>query len=242
MGTIFWAGDSTVQFNGILTFPQTGLGQTLPLYLRQEVRIENHAKNGRSTKSFIDQSRLVPIYDRIAEGDFLFIQFGHNDEKEADPERYTDPQGEYKVNLGKFINVARNKKANPVLITPLERRNFKEDGHLQEESEHLPYVQAMKEVAEEQSVPLIDLFVKSREKLEAAGPEKTLNWYMHIPAGVYPYHPEGLDTDNTHLQYEGAVIYAGCIAQGLKELGGIYADLLAEGLFEKPYYDGVTAP
>ena len=236
MSTIFWAGDSTVQFNGILTFPQTGLGQVLSLYLKPEIRVENHAKNGRSTKSFIDQSRLAPIYDRIGEGDFLFIQFGHNDEKKEDPERYTDPDTEYRTNLGKFINAARNKKAYPVLITSLERRNFEEDGHLRKESEHLAYVQAMKKTAEELSVPLIDLFTMSREKLEKAGPEETLSWYMHIPAGIYPYHPEGLDTDNTHLQYKGAVIYAGCIARGLKELGGIYADLLLEDLFEKPFY------
>lgn len=235
MSTIYWAGDSTVQFNGILTFPQTGLGQVLPMYLKPEIRVENHAKNGRSTKSFIDESRLVPIYDRISEGDFLFIQFGHNDEKETDPARYTDPETEYRTNLGKFVNVARDKKAHPVLITPLERRNFKEDGHL-EESLHLPYVQAMKETAKELDVPLIDLFTMSREKLEKVGPENTLTWYMHIPAGIYPYHPEGLDTDNTHLRYEGAVIYAGCIARGLKELGGIYADLLLEDLFEKPFY------
>lgn len=235
MNTIYWAGDSTVQFNGILTFPQTGIGQVLPMYLKPEIRVENHAKNGRSTKSFIDQSRLVPIYDRISEGDFLFIQFGHNDEKEEDPERYTDPGTEYKANLEKFINVARDKKAHPVLITPLERRNFKEDGHL-EVSAHLPYVVAMKEVAKDLDVPLIDLFSMSREKLEKEGPEKTLTWYMHIPAGIYPYHPEGLDTDNTHLQYEGAVIYAGCIARGLKELGGIYADLLLEDLFEQGFY------
>ena len=165
MSTIFWAGDSTVQFNGILTFPQTGIGQVLSMYLKPEIRVENHAKNGRSTKSFIDQSRLAPIYDRIGEGDFLFIQFGHNDEKEADAERYTDPDTEYRTNLGKFINVARNKKAYPVLITPLERRMFDEDGHLMQ-SGHLPYVQAMKKTAKELSVPLIDLFTMSREKIE----------------------------------------------------------------------------
>ena len=73
MATIFWAGDSTVQYNDILTFPQTGIGQVMNLFLKPEVRVENHAKNGRSTKSFIDESRLTPIYDRITAGDFLFI-------------------------------------------------------------------------------------------------------------------------------------------------------------------------
>ncbi|MDE7018469.1 MAG: GDSL family lipase, partial [Lachnospiraceae bacterium] len=99
MATIFWAGDSTVQYNGIMTYPQTGIGQVLHLFLKPEVKVENHAKNGRSTKSFIDESRLPAIYDKISEGDFFFIQFGHNDEKKEDPDRYTEPFSDYMVNL-----------------------------------------------------------------------------------------------------------------------------------------------
>lgn len=93
MPTIFWAGDSTVQYNDIITYPQTGIGQVMHLFLGTDVTVENHAKNGRSTKSFIDESRMVPIYDRITKGDFLFIQFGHNDEKIHDPARGTKPDG-----------------------------------------------------------------------------------------------------------------------------------------------------
>ena len=140
MATIFWAGDSTVQYNDILTFPQTGIGQVMNLFLKPEVRVENHAKNGRSTKSFIDESRLTPIYDKITAGDFLFIQFGHNDEKKNDPERYTDPHSDYMVNLEKFVNAARNKGAWPVFITPLERRCFIDEEHL-DIGEHTDYVQ-----------------------------------------------------------------------------------------------------
>lgn len=224
MATIYWAGDSTVQYNSILTYPQTGIGQVFHLFLKPEVRVENHAKNGRSTKSFIDESRLTAIYDRITEGDFLFIQFGHNDEKKEDPARYTEPYSEYMVNLEKFVNVARNKKAWPVLITPLERRCFTEDGHL-ELGEHTDYVAAMKQTAENLNVPLIDLYSASRAELRKAGPDKTKEWYMHLPAGIYPYHMEGL-ADNTHLKYAGAVVFGGCIARGLKELGGIYSELL----------------
>ena len=224
MATIFWAADSTVQYNDITTYPQTGIGQVFHLFLKPEVVIENHAKNGRSTKSFIDESRLAAIYDRITEGDFLFIQFGHNDEKEEDPDRYTAPFGDYMVNLEKFVNVARNKKAWPVLITPLERRCFVDDKHL-DAGAHAEYVKAMKQTAEKLNVPLIDLYSMSREELEKAGAEKTKDWYMHLPEGVYPYHMEVL-VDNTHLKYAGAVVYGGCIARGLKELGGRYSDLL----------------
>lgn len=224
MATIYWAGDSTVQYNNILTYPQTGIGQVFGMFLKPEVRISNHAKNGRSTKSFIDESRLVEIYDRITEGDFLFIQFGHNDEKKQDPDRYTEPFSEYMANLEKFVNVARNKKAWPVFITPLERRCFVDGGRLGA-GEHTDYVAAMKQSAENLDVPLIDLCGMSREELLKAGEDKSRDWYMHLPKGVYPCHMEGL-ADNTHLRYEGAVIFAGCIARGLKELGGRYRDLL----------------
>lgn len=171
MATIFWAGDSTVQYNDILTFPQTGIGQVMNLFLKPEVRVENHAKNGRSTKSFIDESRLTPIYDKITAGDFLFIQFGHNDEKKNDPQRYTDPYSDYMVNLEKFVNAARNKGAWPVFITPLERRCFIDEEHL-DIGEHTDYVAAMKQTAENLNVPLIDLYSMSRAEMRKAGAEK----------------------------------------------------------------------
>ena len=226
MATIYWAGDSTVQYNDITTYPQTGIGQVFHLFLKPEVKVLNFAKNGRSTKSFIDEGRLAAIEEQITEGDFLFIQFGHNDEKKADPARYTDPFGQYMVNLERFVNAAREKKAYPVLITPLERRCFAEGDQLGV-GEHSDYVAAMKQAAENLDVPLIDLYSMSREKLRKAGAEKTKDWYMHLPKDVYPSHPEGL-TDNTHLKYEGAVVYGGCIAAGLKKLGGRYSELLLE--------------
>ncbi|MCF0131768.1 MAG: rhamnogalacturonan acetylesterase [Pseudobutyrivibrio sp.] len=224
MPTIYWAGDSTVQFNDETTFPQTGIGQVFNLYVKPGVNISNHAKNGRSTKSFIDESRLVPIYDKITEGDFLFIQFGHNDEKINDPNRYTEASSEYKINLCKFITVAKNKKAIPVLITPLMRRQFNPDGSVTDGG-HGEYVKAMRQVADKQQVALVDLWSRSRDALLEAGPETTKKWYVHVPAGVYPNFMEG-KADDTHLQKEGAVIFAGLIADGLRELGGIYKDLL----------------
>lgn len=230
MATIFWAGDSTVQYNGFKTYPQTGIGQVFNLFVKPEVIIENHAKNGRSTKSFIDQSRLAPIYDRIGEGDFLFVQFGHNDEKETDPLRFTKPDGEFTVNLEKFANVARNKKAYPVFISPLTRRCFEEDGHLGAGA-HAPYVDAMRKTAERLQVPMVDLYRMSRELVEKAGMEKTTHWYMHLPEGEYLSHPEGL-SDDTHLQYAGAVAFGRLIAKGLKELGGVYRDLLSDEIVE----------
>ncbi|MCC8102020.1 MAG: rhamnogalacturonan acetylesterase [Clostridiales bacterium] len=224
MTKIFWACDSTVQDNSIQSYPCTGIGQVFSLYLKEGITVENHAVNGKSTKSFIDESRLVPIYDRITAGDFLFIQFGHNDEKKDDPSRYTEPFHSYMENLEKFVNVARNKNAYPVLITPLERRCFGEEGVLKA-GEHGDYVLAMKRVAGRLNVPLVDLWSMSREAIEKAGTERTKKWYMHLSPGVFPNYPDGL-TDNTHLQYAGAVFFAGCIARGMKALGGRYSELI----------------
>ncbi len=226
MNTIYWAADSTVQTNNITTYPQTGIGQVFSLYIKEEYNVANHAKNGRSTKSFMDEGRLAAIDEKISEGDFLFIQFGHNDEKSQDPARYTLPFSSYKENLKTFIEVARKHGAHPVLITPLERRCFDADGRLGE-GEHGEYVAGMKQVAEEMQIPLVDLYTMSRAALEEAGVEETVKWYMNLEPGKYASCPEG-KIDNTHLRYEGAVTYAGLIANGLRELGGIYADLLVE--------------
>lgn len=227
MATIFWAGDSTVQYNDITTYPQTGIGQVFHLFLKPGVKIENHAKNGRSTRDFIDESRLAAIYDRITEGDFLFIQFAHNDEKKENPARYTEPFSDYMTNLEKFVNAARNKKAYPVLITPVERRCFVDEKTLGP-GNHGDYVTAMKRTAENLDVPLVDLYGMSRAEMERVGEQATKDWYMHIPAGKYPHFPDGLSTDNTHLKYAGAVVFGGCIARGLKALGGIYKELLLD--------------
>lgn len=225
---IFYAGDSTCAQNDITTFPQTGLGQGLELYIKKEIKIYNHAMNGRSTKSFMDEGRLENIKREIASGDFLFIQFGHNDEKQYDKDRYTTPFGTFKDNLKTFIDVARNVEATPVLITPLERRCF-EDAWKLGPGEHGEYVAGMKEVAAEEHVALIDLYTKSRAKMEDAGAVETTKWFMHLAKGEYPSCPEG-KIDNTHLKQDGARIFAGLIAEGLKELGGVYAELLVDGI------------
>ncbi len=226
MNKIFWAGDSTVQTNDYSTYPQTGIGQVFPLFIKKDYCIENHAKNGRSTKSFMDEGRLAAIEENIGEGDYLFIQFGHNDEKNQDPARYTEPFSSFIDNLKTYIKVAKDHGAFPVLITPLERRCFLENGQLGAGA-HGEYVAAMKQTAKECEVPLVDLYTMSRESLKKAGEEFSRRWYMFFPAAEYEEHPEA-SGDNTHLRYDGAVHFASLIAKGLKELGGIYADLLLE--------------
>ena len=223
---IFWAGDSTVKQNNYTSFPQTGIGQAFGLFVKQSIHIENYAQNGRSTKSFIDEHRLQYIDTSIEAGDFLFIQFGHNDEKE-DPLRHTEAYGSYQENLMKFVEVAKAHGAHPVFITPLYRREFNEDGKTLNPTTHLDYPQAMIDLGREQNIPTIDLCAKSKVLIEEAGFEATKKWFMHVPAGIYEHFPEG-KADDSHLQYEGAYRFGRIIAEGLKELGGIYADLLVE--------------
>lgn len=237
---IFWAGDSiSAQYN-ITQYPSTGLGQGMERYVKKEIKIHNHAVGGRSTKSFIAEGRLAEIEKEISAGDFLFIKFGHNDEKKQDENRYTTPYGTYKEYLKQYIQVARNAGATPLLITPLERRCFKDAWNLEDESGHTDYVAGMKQVAEEEQVALIDLWSMSRAKMQEAGAVETTKWYLHLAKGQYPSCPEG-KVDNSHLSPEGAVIYAGLIAEGLMKLGGIYADLLVDGIGAavKPSYDTV---
>lgn len=224
---IYWAGDSTVKQNNFTSFPQTGIGQAFERFVKQSIHIENYAQNGRSTKSFIDEGRLERIEKRIGEGDFLFVQFGHNDEKSQDPLRYTTAFGTYQENLLKFINVAREKSAHPVMVTPLYRRLFCEDGKTLVEGTHKDYPDAMIELGKKENVPVIDLCTLSRQLIEQYGDEATKTWFMHVPAGKYEYCPDG-KADNTHLQYEGAFRFAAIIADELRKLGGIYADLLIE--------------
>ncbi|MGF7145654.1 lysophospholipase L1-like esterase [Anaerotaenia torta] len=221
---IYWTGDSTVKQNDFTTYPQTGIGQGMRLFIKPEAAILNHAENGRSTKSFIEETRLAAIYNEMTAGDFLFIQFGHNDSKAEDPNRYAEAWSEYRANLECFVNAARNRKANPVFLTPLCRRWFDENNQLKERI-HGDYPEAMFASARELGVACIDLYGRSRELIERQGPEASKRYFMHLEPGEYPNYPEGL-TDDTHLRYEGAVAFAELIAKELKELGGIYEDLL----------------
>lgn len=224
MPRIFWAGDSTVKQKDYTVYPECGIGQGFLLFIKKEILLVNRAENGRSTKSFIDEGRLDFIRDNIREGDFLFIQFGHNDEKISDPSRYTDAGTTFKENLKKFIDVARNVGAYPLLITPLYRRWFDDDHKIMRDV-HMGYPKAVLEVAEECDVPVVDLCAMSEKLIEEAGDMESRKWFMHLPAGMYPNFPEG-KLDNTHLQYAGAVEFAKLVAQGIASLDSPYRDIL----------------
>lgn len=222
MKKIVWVGDSTVAFNMAGTYPQTGIGQEFDRYIKREYVVLDFAKNGASSKSFYDAGRFEPAEAVLEEGDFLFIQFGHNDEKPKE-DRHTDPYTTYQEYLMRYVNAAREAGAIPVLITPLSRRLFKEDGTI--ENSHGEYPAAVKQLAEREQIAVVDLTEKSRILYESVGDMDSRKWFMYFPAGTYENYSKDM-TDNTHLHYEGAVKMAGLVAEGLREIGGIYADIL----------------
>lgn len=225
MPAIFWIGDSTVQHNSLLTYPQTGIGQVFDRFIRTpQVHIENHARNGRSTKSFLEEGRLAPICQRMQPEDFLFIQFGHNDQKAEDPSRYAPADTVYADNLRLFIQAAKQRGGHPVLITPVTRCNWRQ---LPESRQFAPWVAAMKRVGQELDVPVIDLTRLSEELVDNWGKTAAQDLYMTLPAGKYPHYPDGL-SDTTHLQPLGAMTFAALIAKELHQLGGRYAELLSD--------------
>ncbi len=212
MTTIYYIGDSTVARNTIHTYPQTGMSQGLDRYVARHVRIESHAKNGRSTRSFLTEGRFAPVEAAMKQGDFLFIQFGHNDEK-PDKARHTDPDTSFKENLTLFVRAAQRAGAYPVLITPIARRLFDGAGTFLPGS-HGAYPQAVRELGKTLGVPVIDLTEATEKYLVQLGDEASR------PLFVWP-------RDNTHLKPEGAVRMAGFLAKGLEALGGVYSALLA---------------
>ena len=212
MRVLHYIGDSTVARNNIHSYPQTGMSQGLALYVKESILVRSYAKNGRSTKSFLDEGRWEPVLAAMQAEDFLFIQFGHNDEK-PDAARHTDPDGSFRDNLRLFIRGAREKGAYPVLITPIGRRLFDENGQFLPGS-HGAYPAAMKAVGLEENVPVVDLTAATEAFLASKGDENSKPLFM------WP-------KDNTHLKPEGAVIMAGLLAEGLAALGAPYAELLA---------------
>ncbi|WNQ09499.1 GDSL-type esterase/lipase family protein [Paenibacillus aurantius] len=212
--TIFLAGDSTVTDQPADGYPYAGWGQMLPQFVKADAAVANYALSGRSSKSFIREGHLDAIWSRMKPWDYLLIQFGHNDQKYGE-ERYTEPFTTYKETLKIYLDGARERQAFPILVTPVERRFFEEDGTLRDT--HGNYLTAVRELAEEEKVPLLDLAARSRELYERLGPEGSKSLFMWLAPGEFLNFPDGTE-DNTHFQEQGAIQIAKLAADGLKEL------------------------
>ena len=185
----------------------------LPVFFKHDVAVANHAKGGRSSKSFISEGRLAPIKEELKEGDFLFIQFGHNDEK-WDEVRHTEPADTYPEQLRLYIEAARSKKATPVLVTSVHRRFFDPTGKLK--NSHGDYLEAVRQLAMEEQAPLIDLAEKSKALFEEAGPEGTKSIFFWGQPGEWMNHATGVK-DNTHFQERGSLRIAELVVEGIRE-------------------------
>ncbi len=212
--TVFIAGDSTACDYGQSRVPQAGWGQMIGRFFDQDhVAIDNRAISGRSSMSFINEGALAKILTEIKSGDYLLIQFGHNDAKKEDPTRYS-ALDTYRDYLSQYVNGARQAGASPVLITPVHRRSF-EKGRLV--STHGPYPEAVIALAKAANVPLIDLTERSRVLFEELGEEKTKELFLWLEPGASVNYPEGVQ-DDTHFSERGAAEIAELIVRGIKEL------------------------
>lgn len=199
--TIYMIGNSTMADKPYKDGnPEKGWGQVFPLYFKEGVQIRNYAVNGRSSKSFIDEGRWEKVVNLLKPGDYLIIEFGHNDAKIEDPKRYCPPDS-YKVNLEKYVLEAREKGAIPILATPICRRRFDKEGRFYDV--HGAYPDKCREVAEKLNVPLLDLHKRSYDLFVRYGVEDSKKLFLWINGNEYDNLPEG-KTDDTHFSPYGA--------------------------------------
>jgi lysophospholipase L1-like esterase len=212
--TVWIAGDSTAAEKLPEKRPETGWGEMLQQYFRKdEVRVADRARNGRSTRTFIGEGLWQAIVDSLAPGDYVFIQFGHNDESVEKVDRYTPP-ADFKANLARMIADVRAKRALPVLFTPVRRRKFDSTGTLVDT--HGEYPDLTRAVAAEQKVPLIDMHRSSAEVLSCYGPDSSRTLFLQLAPGENPNYPQGVE-DNTHFRPKGAAEMARLAVRGIRE-------------------------
>ncbi|PYS94258.1 MAG: GntR family transcriptional regulator [Acidobacteria bacterium] len=212
--TVYLAGDSTMAQKLPEKRPETGWGEALQQFFdERKVQIENHAQNGRSTRTFISENRWQTIIDKLKPGDYVFIEFGHNDESKEKTDRYTPPE-DFRKNLMRFIADVRAKQATPVLLTPVMRRRFDNQGIFQDT--HGAYPDIVRSVAAEQRVALIDMHRKSEQVLKQYGPEGSRKLFLQLKPGEHANYPQGIE-DNTHFSPLGAGVMAGLAVEGIKE-------------------------
>ncbi len=213
--TIWLAGDSTMAEKLSTKRPETGWGEMLGQYFRpDEVHIANRAMNGRSTRTFISEGRWKNIVDSLATGDYVFIQFGHNDESPDKVDRYTPP-ADFVANLTRMVRDVRAKGATPVLFTPVRRRKFDDAGHLVDT--HGEYPDLTRRVARELKVPLVDMHESSAEILRSYGADSSAKLFLQVEKGENPNYPDGVH-DNTHFRPLGAELMARAAVEGLTVL------------------------
>jgi lysophospholipase L1-like esterase len=201
--TIWMCGDSTMSIKETKAYPETGWGMPFVYFWDSTVTVVNKAKNGRSTQSFINEGLWKSVIDNAGEGDYVFIQFSHNDEVPT-KKTYTTPD-QFRGNLVRFITEARAKKAIPVLFTSVSRRRFDSTGHQVET--HPDYSAITRETATSQRVTLIDMDKRTIAMYEQMDVEQSKLLFLQLKPGQHPNYPQGKE-DNTHFSELGARLVA----------------------------------
>lgn len=232
--TVFMIGDSTMANKDVSGDKQErGWGMMLQNFFSDDIIIDNHAVNGRSSKSFINEGRWQKVLDKIKPGDYVFIQFGHNDEK-PDTARHTDPGSTFDANLRRFVNESRLKGATPVLFNSVVRRSFAKsktavtDDDLRSNSSsdlvegdslidtHGEYLVSPRRIAVETGVPFVDANRITHDLEQGLGREGSKTLHMIFKPGETPSLPKGRK-DNTHYNINGAMTVAGLLAEATVE-------------------------
>ncbi|WP_066053575.1 rhamnogalacturonan acetylesterase [Robertmurraya korlensis] len=208
---LFLAGDSTVASCPRNEAPMAGWGQVFQSFFTKDVKVLNFAKGGASTNTFIEQGYLDIILEFIQPNDYLFIQFGHNDQKPFGTEPFTS----YPLYLTEYINGAREKGAIPILVTSVHRRNFNEEGRLVNTLGDYPT--SMIQLAETLDVQMINLWNKTEKLYESLGSENSKKLFVWFHENEHPNYPDGLQ-DNTHFCESGAKEIGKLVIEGIKEL------------------------
>jgi lysophospholipase L1-like esterase len=226
---VYLIGDSTIAIKETKSYPETGWGMPFTYFFDSTIEVDNRAKNGRSTRTFISENRWQLVADSLQEGDYVFIQFGHNDESKEKTDRYVTPE-QFKINLTKFVSESRAKKANPVLITAVARRKFDSTNHIVDG--HGVYTQIVRELAKELDVPMIDLQKTSTALLEKWGVENSKLLFLQLEKGEHPNYPDG-KIDNTHFSELGARRMAQLVLEDIKKLNLELANHIVKPVVKK---------
>jgi lysophospholipase L1-like esterase len=225
---VYLVGDSTMSIKEVKAYPETGWGMPFTAFFDETVTVDNRAQNGRSTKTFIAENRWQPVASELREGDYVFIQFGHNDE--VPTKRSYTTEADFTANLKRFVSDTRSRKGLPVLLTPVARRKFDDVGKIEET--HAAYAELVRAVARDTNTPLIDLDRSSQALLQQFGVENSKLLFNHLAPGEHPNYPDGRE-DNTHFNELGARRMAELVLADIRALKLGLVDHLRQGAVKK---------
>ncbi|MEY4611719.1 MAG: hypothetical protein RL246_2038 [Bacteroidota bacterium] len=229
---VFLIGDSTMADKLQADFPETGWGMPFSHLFNDAVEVQNHAYNGRSTKSFRTEGRWKKVFQQIKKGDYVLIQFGHNDAKASDTSRYAAAQTDFRENLTRYVAETRSKGGIPILLTPTQRRKFDSTGVFVDQ--HADYPAVVREVAIREKVLLIDIEKESKKYISSEGPEGAKKMFLHYPVGIFKKFMRGV-ADDTHFSPFGAMKISDMVAAAIFASNEHLRSFLKKSIFAQKY-------